>query len=90
MMKYIQILTTRINKKEAGCLIELIRCKNGWSVYDPNYPQYTDIKLNVLIQDPNDKTKRVIAEIQFLLNLMSAFKKKAHKLYSVERKYEVQ
>ena len=89
MMKYINTLTTKIEKKEARCLIELIRCKNGWTVYDPKYPQYTDIKLNVLIQDPNDKTKRVIAELQFLLNLMSAFKKKAHKLYGVERKYEV-
>ena len=88
-MKYITILTTRIGRKEARCLIEMIRCKNGWKVYDANYPQYTDIKLNVLIQDPNDKSKRVIAELQFLLNLMSAFKKKAHKLYSVERKYEV-
>ena len=89
MMKYISILTSKIKKKEARCLHELIRCKNGWTIYDPKYPQYTDIKLNILIQDPNDKTKKVIAELQFLLNLMSAFKRKAHKLYSVERKYEV-
>ena len=89
MMKFIKILTTKIEKKEAKCLVQIIRCKNGWSIYDPTYPQYTDIKLNVLIIDPNDNSKKIIAELQFLLDLMSAFKKKAHKLYGVERKYEV-
>ena len=57
-------------------------------MYNPEYPQYTDIKLNVLIQHPISK-KMIITEIQFLLDVMSDFKKVAHKLYSIERKFEV-
>ena len=88
MMEYIDEFTGKINKKEAYSIMDVIRCKNGWSVYNPEYPQYTDIKLNVLVKSRHDG-KMIIAEIQFLLELMSAFKKKAHKLYSVERKFEL-
>lgn len=83
MMKYIQLLTEKINNKTAASIKEIIRCKNGWSLYDPEYPQYTDIKLNVLVQSMENK--KIIAEIQLLLNVMSKFKKVSHKLYSVER-----
>ena len=89
MMKYIMIFTQKIARKEAKCLQEIIRCKNGWSIYNSNYPQYTDIKLNMLIADGFDTTKTMVTEIQFLLKLMSSFKKKAHKLYSVQRKHEL-
>eukprot|EP01084_Bolivina_argentea_P040361 74597_1 len=86
MMNYIKIFTDKINKNNAGSISKIIRCKNGWMSYDPTYPQYTDIKLNVLVQSKNDGV--IIAEVQFLLDLMSKFKKKAHKLYSIERKFE--
>ena len=90
MMKYIELFTKKIREKKCGSIIDIIRCKNGWSVYDPEYPQYTDIKLNVLVKVIiDDDPISIVAEIQFLLDLMSAFKKKAHKLYSVERKFEV-
>ena len=71
----------------AGCVKEIIRCKNGWSVYNEQLPSYTDIKLNVLLQSEDGKS--IIAEIQLLLDVMSAYKKVAHKLYSVERKFEL-
>eukprot|EP01083_Nonionella_stella_P300256 1024020_1 len=87
MMKYIRIFTERIQSNQAYCVVALIRCKNGWSVYNPDYPTYTDIKLNVLIKSKG--VGSVIAEIQFLLSLMSAYKKVAHKLYSTERKFEM-
>ena len=87
LMKFLKIFTNKINNKQARSLQSIIRCKNGWSIYDADYLQYTDIKLNILMK--NDKIGSIITEIQFLLNLMSSFKKKAHKLYSVERKFEV-
>eukprot|EP01083_Nonionella_stella_P040726 110418_1 len=89
MMRFIASFTNKIANGKARSIIEIIRCKNGWSVYNPNYPQYTDVKLNVLVQSPLDPEKKVVAEIQFLLDLMCGFKKKAHKLYSVERKFEM-
>eukprot|EP01083_Nonionella_stella_P165419 550232_1 len=81
------MFTQKVNNKDCGSITEIIRCKNGWSAYDVDYPQYTDIKLNVLVNSKTDGG--IIAEIQFLLSLMSNFKKVAHKLYSVERKFEL-
>eukprot|EP01083_Nonionella_stella_P307226 1079064_1 len=90
MMQYIEMFSDKIQNNNAGCIKEIIRCKNGWATYDEEYPQYTDIKLNVLIQSTVDYAcVGVIAEIQFLLDLMSSFKRKAHKLYSIERKFEL-
>eukprot|EP01084_Bolivina_argentea_P302494 522123_1 len=89
MMKFIKIFTRKISNKNARCITHIIRCKNGWSAYNFEHPQYTDIKLNVLIQSPTDENKHIICEIQFLLLFMSAFKKKAHKLYGIERKFEM-
>eukprot|EP01084_Bolivina_argentea_P279458 477768_1 len=87
LMKYICVFTEMVKHSNARSIIDIIRCKNGWSIYDENEPKYTDIKLNVLVQSSNNET--IIAEMQFLLSFMSAFKKKAHKLYSVERKLEM-
>eukprot|EP01083_Nonionella_stella_P076951 209890_1 len=87
MLKFLEIFTKKVNSKSGRSITEIIRCKNGWSVYDPEYPQYTDIKLNVLVHSKHDGA--IIAEIQFLLDLISKFKKKAHKLYSIERKFEL-
>ena len=55
-------------------------------IYAQPSPLSILVRVNVII-DSDPIT--IIAEIQFLLDLMSAFKKKAHKLYSVERKFEV-
>eukprot|EP01084_Bolivina_argentea_P013025 24400_1 len=89
MMKFIKIFTNKVNNRNCECIIDIIRCKNGWSVYNSNYPQYTDIKLNVLIQSQADKNRNIIAEIQFLVSTMSSFKKVSHKMYSIERKAEL-
>eukprot|EP01083_Nonionella_stella_P046173 123619_1 len=87
LMKFIELFSTKIKNKSARCIKEIIRCKNGWAVYNVDYPQYTDIKLNVFIESAADDA--VIAEVQLLLRLMSSFKKIAHKLYAVERKFEL-
>eukprot|EP01084_Bolivina_argentea_P040350 74573_1 len=87
MMKYIEIFANKIKTNAAYSIVDIIRCKNGWSIYNSNYPQYTDIKLNVLVR--SNKNKTIIAELQFLLQLMSKFKKVAHKLYSIERKFDL-
>eukprot|EP01084_Bolivina_argentea_P062674 114628_1 len=50
MMKFIQLFTNKINQQKAFSIVDIIRCKNGWSFYKESYPQYTDIKLNVLVK----------------------------------------
>eukprot|EP01084_Bolivina_argentea_P312520 541062_1 len=85
MMMFIECFMQKIKSKQAECVVDIVRVKNGWSVYNEKLPQYTDIKLNCLV---NTKHGKIIVEIQFLLDLMSAFKKKAHKLYAVERIWE--
>ena len=85
LMKFLELFTNKINNNQARSLKSIIRCKNGWSVYNPQYPQYTDVKLNVLME--NKEVGCIITEIQFLLSLMSSFKKKAHKLYSIDSRY---
>eukprot|EP01084_Bolivina_argentea_P049558 91136_1 len=87
MLNFIHLFMERIKNGKAKCVKQVIRCKNGWNTYDRSYPQYTDIKLNCLIATQSNQS--IIVEIQFLLDLMSSFKKKAHKLYSIERKYEL-
>eukprot|EP01084_Bolivina_argentea_P036781 68011_1 len=89
-MKYISIFANKIKSNKAGSIRDIIRCKNGWSIYDKKYPCYTDIKLNVLVESSlNNVTSKVISEVQLLLHVMSSFKKKAHKLYSIERNFEL-
>eukprot|EP01084_Bolivina_argentea_P205339 350803_1 len=87
MMKFIKIFTKKVNTQNAFSIIEIIRCKNGWAIYSAENPQYTDLKMNVLVQSPTNEL--IASEIQFLLNVMSAFKVKAHKLYSIERRLEL-
>eukprot|EP00485_Elphidium_margaritaceum_P004960 CAMPEP_0202691088 /NCGR_PEP_ID=MMETSP1385-20130828/5900_1 /ASSEMBLY_ACC=CAM_ASM_000861 /TAXON_ID=933848 /ORGANISM="Elphidium margaritaceum" /LENGTH=1286 /DNA_ID=CAMNT_0049346437 /DNA_START=228 /DNA_END=4088 /DNA_ORIENTATION=- len=89
MLQFVQVLMRKIDNNNARCIKSVIRCKNGWSVYNEAYPQYTDIKLNVLVQSETDPSQQIVAELQFLLKLMSSFKRKSHKLYSVERKFEM-
>merc|ERR1719361_639111 len=87
LMKFLKNFEAKVKNGTSGSVKEIIRCKNGWSVYNEQYPSYTDIKLNVLFE--NEKGKQIIAEIQLLLDVMSAYKKIAHKLYAIERKYEL-
>lgn len=89
LMKFLKNFEVKVKNGTTGSITEIIRCKNGWSVYNEQLPSYTDIKLNVLIQSKEDETKSIIAEIQLLLDVMSAYKKIAHKLYAIERKYEL-
>eukprot|EP01083_Nonionella_stella_P011937 33858_1 len=88
LMQFLEKLRERIETKNAYCINQIIRCKNGWMDWNQpmQNPSYSDIKLNVLIQTSDGK--QIIAEIQFLLHLMSGFKKVAHKLYSIERRAE--
>eukprot|EP01084_Bolivina_argentea_P132461 233755_1 len=65
--------------------------KNGWNVdgyksAQLNNCQYTDIKLNILLVSKHNIS--IVAEVQFLLNIISAFKVSAHSLYSIERMHE--
>ena len=82
LINFMKIFINKINNKKSGCITKIIRVKNGWKEYNENRPQYTDIKLNCVINNGNNK---IIGEIQLLLSLMSDFKKVSHKLYSVER-----
>eukprot|EP01084_Bolivina_argentea_P203397 347412_1 len=85
MMKFLDIFCNKIKSKETMSIMSIIRAKNGWAIYNESLPAYTDLKLNVLVKTEKGS---IIAEIQFLLKLMSDFKKVAHKLYSIERKNE--
>jgi len=86
LMKFLSVFEERVAKNKTYSIKKVLRCKNGWSVYNELLPSYTDIKLNVLMQANG---KSIITEIQLLLDVMSAYKKVAHKLYSVERKFEL-
>ena len=75
----------KVNYYQSGCIIGIVRDKNGFIDYIRDGPQYSDIKLNVLIRG---KHNNIIGEVQFLLNVMKDFKDKAHNLYSIQRKKE--
>merc|ERR1719242_332775 len=87
LLKFLKAFEEKVKNGNAGSIKSIIRCKNGWSVYNEELPSYTDIKLNILIESEDGKA--IIAEIQFLLEVMSGFKKVAHKLYGIERKFEL-
>eukprot|EP01084_Bolivina_argentea_P280918 480512_1 len=80
-----QFIAAINNDRNKTCIKHIVRCKNGWSVFDLQDPNYSDIKLNVLISCNGID---LIGEIQLLLKIMSEYKKKAHKLYSISRKVE--
>merc|ERR1712228_461261 len=48
LMKLLKNFEVKVKNGTAGSVKEIIRCKNGWSVYNEQLPSYTDIKLNVL------------------------------------------
>eukprot|EP01083_Nonionella_stella_P062933 163617_1 len=81
----IQRIEQMIKDTQAGCIVDIVRTKNGFMEYTHDAPTYADIKLNVLIKG---KYNSCIGEIQFLLAKMMQFKKRAHSLYGVTRKEE--
>ena len=89
MMKYLEMLTTKIKKREAGCLKDILRCKNGWTILDPKSPKYTDIKVNVLVQHHQHQTIKMIAEIKFSLDFMEDYVKITGPLYRIQQKFKV-
>eukprot|EP01083_Nonionella_stella_P293298 997407_1 len=80
MMQFMSILETKIKTNQTRCIKSIVRCENGWRSYQSNDPKYVDIKWNVLIQSEENKSKMIVGEIQFLLDVMSVFKKVMHKL----------
>eukprot|EP01083_Nonionella_stella_P162116 531876_1 len=71
-------------------ITNILRLKNGFTEFDINQPEYADVKLNVRVQKQieNDVTYAIIGEVQFLVEEMHLFKKKAHKLYGILRNEE--
>ena len=72
-----------------GCIKAIVRIKNDFidisddiSAESLQNINYSDIKVNVLIEYNN---KRIIGEIQFLLNIFLNFKKRQHSIYSFIR-----
>eukprot|EP01083_Nonionella_stella_P149394 474432_1 len=80
MMQFMSILETKIKTNQTHCIKSIVGCENGWRSYQSNDPKYVDIKWNVLIQSEQNKSKMIVGEIQFLLDVMSVFKKVMHKL----------
>mmetsp|Transcript_38958 Transcript_38958/g.63691 ORF Transcript_38958/g.63691 Transcript_38958/m.63691 type:complete len:1180 (+) Transcript_38958:2-3541(+) len=89
LLKFLHHFVAKVGQGGVATITQIVRCKNGWQEYDEAHPAYTDVKLNCLVCSPTDSSVKIVAEIQFLLDLMSSFKKKAHKLYAVERKFEL-
>eukprot|EP01084_Bolivina_argentea_P287027 492466_1 len=74
------------SKDNQYCIKSIVRSKNGWAAFNEDSPSYTDIKLNVLVKTSTGLS--LLAEMQFLMTVMSSFKKVAHKLYSIQRNEE--
>ena len=55
LMAFLSVFEERVKENKSYSIKEVIRCKNGWSVYNESLPSYTDIKLNVLMQSQNGK-----------------------------------
>lgn len=79
------------NSKNAGCLREIVRIKNGFSDIknwkNESQCDYKDIKLNVIIYDETTD-QSMIVEIQLLLTWLLKAKKVGHKIYGIKRKKE--
>merc|ERR1712228_782109 len=84
LLKGLDYFVNAVYGYAAGTIIGIVRSKNGFKEYVVN-AGYADIKLNVLIR--GDKYN-MVGEVQFLLATMTAFKQRAHNLYSIERELE--
>ena len=81
----LDFFVNKVYSYSAGSIIGVVRSKNGFAAYNKEGPQYADIKLNVLIRGGNTTNYNLIGEVQFLLSTMTAYKMRAHNLYSIER-----
>eukprot|EP01083_Nonionella_stella_P002407 6953_1 len=84
LLQALELFVTKVKQHEAGNIIDVVRCKNGFIQYVQE-TNYADIKLNVVIKG---EQHAIIGEVQFLLKTMKSFKDKAHHLYAVQRKEE--
>eukprot|EP01083_Nonionella_stella_P056626 148990_1 len=64
--------------------LEIARIKNGFLESTDNSGGYRDIKVNVVYRSEKHE-KAMICEVQFILRPFLLHKKKAHKLYSINR-----
>eukprot|EP01083_Nonionella_stella_P078062 213426_1 len=78
------LFRNKVKYYQSGNVIGIVRDKNRFKDYI-NQVQYADIKLNLVIKG---KQNNIIGEVQFLLQTMLDFRKKAHNLYSIERQKE--
>merc|ERR1712087_524814 len=85
LLRGLQLFVNKVKYYQSGNIIAIARDKNGFFEYVKT-PQYTDIKLNVVIKG---KHNSIIGEVQFLLRAMKDYKDKAHNLYSIQRKEEI-
>ena len=92
LLKGLKRLDNLIKSKKSGCIIEILRIKNGFSdikdwkrTTDANYK---DVKLNIVIHD-TQSGQSIIGEIQLLLNWLEHAKHIGHKLYGIKRKEEL-
>eukprot|EP01083_Nonionella_stella_P091604 256180_1 len=84
MLNGLKLFQNAIKNKKSGCISEIVRIKNGFSLYDSKNPNYADIKLNVIIK-ARDGNVPIIGEVQFLFEAMQKFKMISHKLYGILR-----
>eukprot|EP01083_Nonionella_stella_P045237 121579_1 len=87
LLNALQLFTNAVQSQNAGCMIDIVRDKNGFIEYTHDTPQYADVKLNVLIHY-SKKNISIVGEVQFMLASMMKFKKSAHNLYQVTRNQE--
>eukprot|EP01084_Bolivina_argentea_P093848 168718_1 len=64
--------------------LEIARIKNGFLASSENHGGYRDIKVNISYYS-SKHDRKMICEVQFILRPFLNFKKKAHKLYSINR-----
>eukprot|EP01084_Bolivina_argentea_P136560 240502_1 len=84
LIKALNIFVNKVRYYQSGNIIDIVRVKNGFQQYIKR-SQYADIKLNVLIKGSR---RNIVGEVQFLLQRMLDFKKKAHNLYGIQRQEE--
>eukprot|EP01083_Nonionella_stella_P065960 173279_1 len=87
LIKGLHLFENQIKYCKSDCIIDIVRIKNGFQEYKHDNPQYTDIKVNVLIKSKNDNCN-IIGEVQFMLDLFKKYKNDAHNLYFIERELE--
>eukprot|EP01084_Bolivina_argentea_P297063 511711_1 len=85
LLNGLDLFIKKVTSYQSGCVIGIVRLKNGFTEYAKIGPRYADIKVNVLIKG---KYHNIVGEVQFLITTMVNFKKSAHNLYSISREEE--